>query len=448
MKRLFLITALMSVLSAGCGPARTATPTPAAVTAQPGRLYVDPGRDMGPISLYVYGTNYGPENAVPANMIQAAFDSHISALRFPDGRWGSENDIYPNQIDTLVALSKKMGAIPIISVRFQNGTPEAAAALVHYANIEQGYHITYWSIGNEPDYELLNRKAIDTVYFNAQWRAIAEAMKTVDPTIKIMGPELSQWGVKVAETPKFPSTKTPNIQERKDWMTEFLKANGDLVDIVAVHRYPEYALLTKTPITLDTLRQNTLEWEPMVAYLRTMIHQITGRDIPIAFTEVNSDSGAVTEGMATPDSFFNAIWYADVLGRLISEHVFMVNQFELSNRQAGWGLIFNSELRPTYYVFQMYSHFGNEQVFASSGMGFVSVYAAKRADGSLTLMMINLTDYEKRIPLQIKGMSPSQAEVWLFDATHKAEDLGAQAMPADGKVILPAQSITMYAITK
>ncbi len=42
----------------------------------------------------------------------------------------------------------------------------------------------------------------------------------------------------------------------------------------------------------------------------------------------------------------------------------MVNQWLLSQRTTGLGLIYNSEIRPTYYVFQMYSHFGSEQVYS------------------------------------------------------------------------------------
>ena len=446
MKKRILFVACIMILLAACGKAAS---NPASTpTAQTGILYVDPGQDLGPISPYIYGTNYGPENAVPANMVQAAFDSHITVLRFPDGRWGSTNDIFPTQIDTLVALCKKIGAIPTISVRFQNGTPEAAAALVHYTNIEQGYHITYWSIGNEPDYETLDNKKIDVAYFNEHWREIAVAMKAVDPTIKLLGPELSQWGVDIKNTPKYPPTQTPTGLERKDWMTEFLKANGDLVDIVAVHRYPFYALNDKNPVTIARMQQNTLDWDTYVQYLRSMVKQYTGRDLPVAFTEINSDSGAVREGETTPDSFYNAIWYADVLGHLISQHVFMVNQFELATRQGGFGLIFNDQIRPTYYVFQMYSHFGNELVYARSGFGYVDVYAAKKPDGSLTVMVVNLTDYEKHLPLQIKGMKPAEAQVWLFDAKHNAADLGVQTLRSDGRVDLPAESITLYSFEK
>jgi hypothetical protein len=462
MKRLvgfIVITLIILAMLAACSPATamatstqtalpsaTASPSPMLEpTARPNVLYVDPSKDFGPISPYVYGSNYGPWTAIPAGMTQLAFDSHITAIRWPGGRWGNENDIQTYQLDMFIAICKKIGAIPTISVRYQDSTPAVAAALVHYANIQQGYHIVYWSIGNEPDFELLDGKRIDPVAFAKQWRAIALAMKAVDPSIKLMGPELSQWGADISKTAKYPPIPTPATQERQDWMTDFLKANGDLVDVVDVHRYPVYSASSKTPITADTLRQNTLEWDGLVTYLRELIHQITGRDIPIAFTEVNSDPSNVVGGVASPDSFYNAIWYADVLGRLIDQNVFMVNNFALSGT-GGLGLLYPGQVRPTYYVFQMYHQFGSERVYSSSGVSFVTVYASKRADGTLTIMVINLTDNQQQVPLQIQGMQPAQAEVWLFDATHNAVDLGQQAMPADGKLVLPAQSITLFAI--
>jgi Glycosyl hydrolases family 39 len=440
MKRTILFVAWILVLTVSCGHARPETPTSPVATTEPGSLYVDPGRDLGPISPYVYGSNYGPWTAVPVNMLQAAYDSHITVLRWPGGAWGDVNEIQTSQLDYFMAFCKQMGAIPTISVRLLDGTPAAAAKLVLYANVEMGYGIQYWSIGNEPTlFEALIKLSYDTVRFNREWRAIAQAMKAVDPKIKLMGPELSQWGTDLETSPKDSSGR--------DWMTEFLKANGDLVDIVSVHRYPLYSA-TGHAFTVEDLRKNTQEWTDMAKYLQGLIKTTTGRAIPIAFTEVNSDPTAVFAGIATPDSFYNAIWYADVLGRLIQQHVFMVNQFVLANRTGGLGLIYNNELRPMYYVFQMYNHFGDKQVYASSGTEGISIYAAKRPDGNLTLMVINLTDFDKRIPLLVKGMSPKSAEVWLFDAKHNAEGLGEQSFPADGSVDLPAQSISLYIIGK
>ncbi len=62
--------------------------------------------------------------------------------------------------------------------------------------------------------------------------------------------------------------------------------------------------------------------------------------------------------------------------------------------------------------------------------------------------MINLKDNEQRLILQVKGKKPSKAQVWLFDASHNTVDLGQQNLPPDGVLVLPAQSISLYAIAK
>jgi alpha-L-arabinofuranosidase len=44
----------------------------------------------------------------------------------------------------------KVGATVMFSVRLLDGTPEQAAEMVRYTNIEKEYNVRYWSIGNEP----------------------------------------------------------------------------------------------------------------------------------------------------------------------------------------------------------------------------------------------------------------------------------------------------------
>jgi len=320
------------------------------------------------------------------------------------------------------------------------GKPEIAAELVRYTNIKKKYGITYWSIGNEPNiFTML--KQVDYEYtpehLNRDWRAIALAMKAADPTIKLIGPELSQWNESYETTPKDPT--------KQDWMTEFLKANGDLVDIVSVHRYPMFSP-TNGPVTVQQLRENTRKWVSEMEYLRSLIREIVGRDLPIAITELNSDPSNAQLAEASPDSFYNAIWYADILGQSMNEDVFMINQWVLSQRTTGLGLFKGSEIRPTYYVFPLYKNFGSEQVYAASGITDVDIFAAKRADGALTLMVINLSDVEQRIPLKVNGIKLKESEIWLLDATHNAENLGMQTFPTDGVIILPAQSATLFVI--
>lgn len=436
---LMFLTACHGVSLATPSPTPAFTPTPTSIpTPVPDILYVDANTSLGEISPYLYGTNYGPMHAITMDMMPYALEAGFTAFRFPGGAWGDETDLRPFQIDQFMDFCKQFGALPTISVRLKNGKPEVAAELVRYTNLDKRYGVVYWSIGNEPTlYEGDLRETYDTVRFNREWRAIAEAMKAVDPTIKLMGPELHQWGVDLQSTPKDSSGR--------DWMIEFLKANGDLVDVVTVHRYPLWKPSAQM-VTPAELRANTQEWDNLVIYLRSLIHELTGRDLPIAFTEVNSDPRSVMLGEATPDTLYNAIWYADVLGRLGRQGVFMVNQWVISQRTTGLGLFMGNTIRPTLYTFYLYKRFGRERIYASSGIPDVNIYAARRDDGALTLMVVNLKDTEQRVPIRLDGISPTQAEVWRLDAEHNAESLGVEPFGKDGTLTLPPWSATLYVL--
>ena len=65
---------------------------------------------------------------------------------------------------------------------------------------------------------------------------------------------------------------------------------------------------------------------------------------------------------------------------------------------------------------------------------------------ALTLMIINLSDTKQKVPLRVDGITLNEAETWLLDASHNAENLGKQPIPADGVLTLPAQSATLYVI--
>jgi hypothetical protein len=134
---------------------------------------------------------------------------------------------------------------------------------------------------------------------------------------------------------------------------------------------------------------------------------------------------------------------------MMNENVFMVNQWDMNtptNMGDGYGLLAVGQVRPIYYTYQMYKHFGTERVYAASGVPDVTIYAAKASDGALTLMVINLSDQGEQPALQIQGAHPGEADTWLFDAAHNAVDLGLQGLSADGRLSLPAQSITLLIV--
>jgi hypothetical protein len=390
------------------------------------------GGERGAISPYVYGANYGPWSLVSMDMFPKAVTAGVTFYRYPGGNWGDDNDLNSFHLDMYAALYKQSGAVPSLSVRLKNGIADKAADLVRLVNIERKLGITWWSIGNEPD--LFPNPDVQTV--SKQWREIALAMRKVDPTIKFIGPEVSQ----------FPPNDRPNpyLDVRREWVREFLKINGDLVDVVSIHRYP-FPLTNTSTTSIAELRANVPEWGTMIVELRKVIKEATGREIPVAVTEANSHWSNTASGEATPDSYYNAIWWAGALAQLIQQRVEIVTYFTLSTgNENGFGLLSRFEPRPTYYTYQIYQHFGSLLLEAQSSDPDVVVLVAKNGDGALTVLLVNLADNVKTFTVQATdpllqgklGAPPS--EIWRLDADHKAEKV------TDAKLTLPKQSVTLY----
>ncbi len=403
-----------------------------------GTLSIRADEVIAEVSPYVLGANYGPLSAIPVDLIEAAQNSGITFLRYPGGRWGDLNDIQPFQIDMYIRIARLIGAEPSIHVRLENGTPEAAAELVRYANIEKGYNIQYWYIGNEPN--LFDDYTTEDL--NAQWRAIAEAMLEVDSDITLIGPDISQWN----GTPEV----NPRDPEGRDWLREFLRENGDLVDVVSVHRYPFPRSMANPEVTIEDLRANLAEWDNIIPNLRQVVLEETGRDLPVAVTEANSHWSKAIGGEATPDSHYNAIWWADALGRMLRHEPFIVAYFDLqsSDGRGTWGLMATYNVRPTYYVYQFYQRFGQQMVEAQSDLEDISVYAAQRNDGALTVIAINLSDEARTVNFNIEGVSINALEErWLFDLEHpEAILVDAEDILNGEATLLPPQSISMFVL--
>jgi hypothetical protein len=404
-----------------------------------GTCLVAPNVVFGTISPFVFGVNHGPWAVITDKTLPYAQVAGVTMVRFPGGNWGDENDLQPYHIDQFVQLAEQMGSEVSLTVRLFGGSPEKAAALVKYANIDNDYAIRYWAIGNEPTLYATSRGAPDygVEQFNVEWRAFAEAMRAVDESIVLIGPELHQFGPNLQSTPKDPFGL--------DWMSGFLEANGDLVDIVSIHRYPFPQGRGGRAATVEELAAASAEWDTIIPYLRELINEKTGRDLPIAVTEVNSHWSNAIGGEATPDSYMNAIWWADVLGRMIKNQVDIVNYFTLQSHPSigGYGLFSRSDLRPTYYVYQIYQQFGENLVFAACDIPELGVYAATGPDGSLTTILINLGSEDVTRPVIIDGEDYDLSSVWRFDQTDLLHELILTADDVVSGLSIPGYSIIL-----
>jgi len=440
MRKLFLLFVLIL-----CGVQLTA--------AQDGAdLQVDASASLGTINPYVYGSNMNLYSIIPQSLMDEAQAMGIRFMRFGGGDT-DRMDMRSSIIDLFILQMRQLGAEPLMSVRLLGGTPEAAAEWVRYANIEKDYDIHYWTIGNEPNLfvALMGAETYTVDDLSTQWRAIAEAMLEVDPTIEFVGPDITQYIPLTVDGDNITfdtRSGAPFDAEGNDWLIPFLEANGDLLAFVGLHRYPWPGEGGGSGATIEGMRTQPQQWDVVIPNLRTIIRNAAGRDIPIAISEINSNSANSVGGEASLDSHYNAIWLADTLGRLINHQVEMVAYWDMQGGAGrGWGLLSSYDVRPTGYTYMMYSHFGTELLTAESNDPLVTVYAAQRADGAVTVLVINLGDDEATKTLAINGFAAgAEAEVWRFDQATEAEQIEPLAYSDGLSVTVPGQSLTVYVI--
>jgi hypothetical protein len=305
------------------------------------------------------------------------------------GPYGSDPFGEP-QLDAFVAYAAAVGAEPIVQVPLidsyqkHGGTadPADAAALVRYANVTRGYGVKYWEIGNEPDlYGIANNGRIDVpgytvARFIADFNAFAAAMKAVDPTIQILGPELA-WRY------------YPNQPEGSadDWLTPFLEQCRGSYDVVSLHRYPfdaAHATLENAMGDVDTFVGFA---QAVTAHLAAL-----APGVPFAITEANitwDGDPAHSVASASPQTLPAAIWVADVLSAAREQGLWAQHFWSLSEY---WTLGFIDPVtvrpRPEYHGFQLVSaYMGPVELTSTPPPGF-SVYASRSAADDATVAVV------------------------------------------------------------
>jgi alpha-L-arabinofuranosidase len=237
--------------------------------------------------------------------------------------WGGWEENFVG-LDEFVRLCEFVGAEPLICVRWTGKTPQDAAAEVEYANgssdarwgalrAKNGhpapYHVKYWQIGNE----------VGNPAYNQSVRAFAEAMKTADPSIKLMS--------------SFPTS-------------DLLAAAGTAFDYLCPHHY-EINDLAGT-------ERNFQELQDWIGSHRE------GKDIRVAVTEWNTTAGdwGLTRGMLqTLGNALNVSRYLNLLQRH-SDLVEIANRSNLADSSGsgfvmtGPGWIYES---PAYYAQELYA---------------------------------------------------------------------------------------------
>ncbi|HEY4187873.1 MAG TPA: hypothetical protein VGP07_22550 [Polyangia bacterium] len=315
------------------------------------------------------------------------------------------------QMDAAVAYARAIGAEPLIQVpRIADTagkvpTADTAAAMVRYANVTKGYGIKYFSIGNEPDlYDSAGAVADSTKpaypgYLPADYctsaRAYATAMKAVDPTIQIVGPDLSY-----------------KYQGNTDWLTPILMGCGDLLDVVAIHRYPFSAVQA----TREAAAVDAAAFRRTVTSVRTLMTAAGYPDKPLAITEMNVAYDATTCVLdASPSTVGGGLWMADILGQALELNLWTNAVWDISDAAPyAFGLLDVGPAhvpRPAYYAYAFYAqHFGTTLLNAPTTPGGVSAYASRnQADTATQVIVINWNTSTVKLAFQVTDLAVAPA---------------------------------------
>src|SRR5271169_1216911 len=154
--------------------------------------------------------------------------------RILDKAW---NTIDTNQFGTneFMAWCKLVGAKPLMGLNLGTGTPERAAALVEYCNVEKGtkwsdlrrshgieqpYKVEHWCLGNEMDgpWQIGHMTATE---YGMKAQDAARQMRAVDPSLKLIAC----------------GSSGPFMPTYLEWDREVLEQCYDYVDGLSLHRY-------------------------------------------------------------------------------------------------------------------------------------------------------------------------------------------------------------------
>jgi hypothetical protein len=362
-----------------------------------------------------------------------------------------------DELDTAVAYARAIGAEPILQVPLladtsgQPATAAVAAAMVKYANVTKGYALKYFAVGNEPDLYASQGSLVDSSApaipgytpsdYCASVTAYVAAMKAVDPTIQIVGPDLSY---------KYQAGSGDN-----DWLTPILSQCGDLFDIVSIHRYPFEA----KQATLAAARTDTAAFRSVMASVRGVL-QATGQGgKPLALTEMNIAYDATTCVIdASPGTVGSALWMADSLGAAIDLGLWTSAVWDIADTD-DWalgllGMPPAHTPRPPYYAYALYAdHFGPTLLDVPAAPSGVSAHASRnQADDATEVIAVNWNPASEPLSFQVTGLAsapdattfvlpatsitaveiPDQgaASAWSYGEAERAAATGPQALAA------------------
>ena len=243
---------------------------------EPSRIFIDSRRTISPLDRNMFGSFlehlgraiyegiYDPGNKLSdangfrTDVLKEIKQLRVPIIRYPGGNFVSGynwldgvgpkkdrpvvldkawNTLESNQFgtDEFMTWCKLVGTEPLMGLNLGTGTPEQAAALVEYCNVEKGtewsdlrrkhgyaepYKVKHWCLGNEMDgpWQIGHMTATE---YGLKAQDAARQMRAVDPSVQLIAC----------------GSSGPFMPTYLEWDREVLEQCYEYVDGLSLHRY-------------------------------------------------------------------------------------------------------------------------------------------------------------------------------------------------------------------
>lgn len=318
--------------------------------------------------------------------------------------------------DEFMAVAKQLGAEPVVVVCYDSmykpaedgGTApnraqllETAVEWVRYANITKGYGVKYWEIGNE-SYLDSNNGTTTAAQYAADLQEFSDAMKAVDPTIKIGANGLGL-----------------------EWWSTILSSAAAKIDFLAVHVYPVWAWGS-----YDHYRQGPGNFTDPIAdaieAINTYAPVHDRNRLRIAVTETNVGDWSPIFTWENHNDLGHALVLFDLFGQLLSIPEIDFIHF-WATRWLGQrsppdiydALGPDNELHPVGQAIAIWGQHSGGRLVATASNDPVRAYASYSPEGEgVTIFVLNKETTAQTVSIgTVQNVALKPLERWVFGGT-------------------------------
>lgn len=244
--------------------------------------------------------------------------------------------------------------------------------------------ITWWEPWNEPD---LNNETpcapasgvgLTSAQYVTMWNAVVPAMLAVDPTLKFVGPATAggQFGSGGSD----------------DYITTLMQGAVHKPDALSFHGYGYWDNAVPDKWIFDGDGSPGGGGIPVIADSAAAVHAAYP-STPVWVTEVNVNAAWGNDPYARPWTALGAAWWGSMFSQLAPRGVGMIHQY-LVMESPQFGLVDDQTGAPTlpYWVQKSLNAgfpAGSTILSSSSTNTGVQALAAKRADGKISVLVVN-----------------------------------------------------------